>query len=125
MKPLQGASLCGFSATTDGARCRAFYEGKLGLRVVSDDSMALMFDLNGSMIRIQKLLKHAPQPFTILGWNVPDIEATVTALEEAGVRCEHYGFPMQDLRGIATFPGGARVAWLKDPDGNILSVAQL
>jgi catechol 2,3-dioxygenase-like lactoylglutathione lyase family enzyme len=124
MNPLKGASLVGFAATTDGARSREFYQGKLGLEVVSEDQTALVLEANGSMIRIQKLLRHTPQKFTVLGWNVRDIEATVTALEEAGVRCEHFGFPMQDARGIATLPGGTKVAWLKDPDGNVLSVAQ-
>jgi len=123
--PLQGARLVGFAATTDSAKARAFYEGKLGLRVAEDDAMALVLDSNGSMIRIQKLKEHRPQQFTVLGWNVADMDATVTALAKAGVAPEQYGFPFQDARGVATFPNGAKVAWLKDPDGNIVSVAQL
>jgi catechol 2,3-dioxygenase-like lactoylglutathione lyase family enzyme len=124
-RPLQGARLVGFAVTTDAARCRAFYEGKLGLRVQSDDALALVFDAHGSMVRIQKARGHEPRPYTVLGWNVGDIEATVAALVAAGVVCEQYGFPGQDARGIASFPGGDRVAWFKDPDGNVLSVAQL
>ena len=123
--PLQGAKLVGFAATTDAARCRAFYEGKLGLRVVEDDALALVLDASGSMIRIQKLKEHRPQPFTVLGWNVEDMEATIAALGAAGVAPEHYGFPFQDARGVASFPNGAQVAWIKDPDGNVLSVAKL
>ncbi|MSR60874.1 MAG: hypothetical protein EXS08_00310 [Planctomycetes bacterium] len=61
----------------------------------------------------------------MLGWNVADIEAALTRLATAGVRCERFGFPGQDERGIMTCADGARVAWFKDPDGNVLSLAQL
>jgi catechol 2,3-dioxygenase-like lactoylglutathione lyase family enzyme len=122
--PLESGKLSGFAATVDPAGSRQFYEGKLGFRVVSDDGLALVLDANGQMIRVQKLKKHSPQPFTILGWNVPDIVSTVRALGSCGVACEHYGFPFQDGEGIATFSDGTRVAWFKDPDGNILSIAQ-
>jgi predicted enzyme related to lactoylglutathione lyase len=61
----------------------------------------------------------------VLGWNVDDIEAAVARLAAAGVTCERYGFPGQDERGIMRFPDGTRVAWFKDPDGNVLSVAQM
>jgi catechol 2,3-dioxygenase-like lactoylglutathione lyase family enzyme len=122
---LEGGRLVGFAATTDAGRSRAFYEGKLGLRVTEDGPLAMVLDAGGSMIRVQKLKAHQPQPFTVLGWNVNDLSATVAALARAGVSCEHYAFPFQDALGIATFPDGAKVAWLKDPDGNILSVAQL
>jgi catechol 2,3-dioxygenase-like lactoylglutathione lyase family enzyme len=121
---VESGKLCGFAATVDATSSRQFYEGKLGFRVVSDDGMALVLEANGQMIRIQKMKKHTPQPFTVLGWNVPDIEATVRALGSRGVPCEHYGFPLQDAQGIAAFPDGTRVAWFNDPDGNILSIAQ-
>ena len=66
-----------------------------------------------------------PQPFTILGWQVSDIVATVKRLQAAGVTFEHYGgFMQQDELGIWNAPGGTRVAWFKDPDGNTLSVSQ-
>jgi catechol 2,3-dioxygenase-like lactoylglutathione lyase family enzyme len=122
--PLAGSVLCGFAATTDGARCRAFYEGRLGFRVVSDDAMALVLDACGQPIRVQKLKQHTPQPFTILGWNVRDAAATATALEAAGVALMRIDGFRQDPHGIMDFPDGTRVAWFKDPDGNILSIAQ-
>ena len=87
--------------------------------------MAIILDAYGVPIRVQKMKQHKPQVFTILGWNVGDIEAAVTRLANAGVLCEKYGFPQQDERGTMTFPGGTRVAWFKDPDGNVLSVAQI
>jgi len=124
MTPLSGARLCGFAATIHPDLSREFYEKKLGLRLVSDDSLALVFDLEGQMVRVQKLREHQPQPFTVLGWNVQDLEGKVAALTGVGVefvRVEGLG---QNPQGIVTFPDGTRLAWLRDPDGNILSRAQ-
>jgi predicted enzyme related to lactoylglutathione lyase len=59
-----------------------------------------------------------------VGWETPDIEARVAELEERGVQFLHFSQVNQDRSGIWTAPSGARVAWFKDPDGNILSVSQ-
>jgi catechol 2,3-dioxygenase-like lactoylglutathione lyase family enzyme len=114
-----------FSATTDAERAKEFYRDKLGLKLVSDEGFALVFDANGTMLRVQKVKEVGEAKYTTLGWNVPDIAATVDELEKAGVNFERYGFPGQDEKGIWTAPGGAaKVAWFKDPDGNILSLTQ-
>ena len=122
--PLHDAHICAFTATTDAARARAFYEGVLGLHLVEDGPYALVFDHNGTMLRVQKVQAHTPPPFTALGWNVADIGAEVAALTGRGVRFERYGFLPQDEHGIWTTPDGARIAWFLDPDGNTLSLAQ-
>ena len=122
---LHPAEMVGFLVTSDAARCRAFFVDRLGFRFVGEDPYALVLAADGRMIRIQKAKSHEPRQGTVLGWNVRDIEAAVSRLAGAGVRCESYGFPGQDARGIMTFPDGARVAWFKDPDGNVLSLAQL
>jgi len=119
------AEMVGFVVTADAARSREFYEGKLGFRVLGEDRLALVLDADGRMLRVQKMREHTPKQYTILGWNVTDIEAAVARLGDAGVRCEFFGFPGQDERGIMTFEDTTRVAWFKDPDGNILSVAQM
>lgn len=113
-----------FVATRNRARAQAFYRDTLGIRFVSEDPYATVFDANGTMLRISEVPKWTPPQHTVLGWQVPDIVATVKALEKAGVKFERYSFMQQDERGIQTFPGGARVAWFQDPDGNILSVTQ-
>jgi len=122
---LYPAEMVGFLVTNDAARCRAFFVDRLGFRAVGEDAFALVLEADGRMIRVQKGSTHEPRPGTVLGWNVADVEAAVTRLATAGVSCERYGFPGQDERGIMTFGDGARVAWFKDPDGNVLSVAQL
>ncbi len=70
-------TLVAFVATNGATRARAFYEGKLGLSVLSDDPYALVFDANGTTIRMQKVASFQPQPFTALGWTVDDINALV------------------------------------------------
>lgn len=123
--PLAGATMVGFVGTTDAVRARHFYEQQLGFRVVSEDPQAITFDAAGQPLRLQRLKTHTPQQFTILGWNVSNLDAVLDRLEAAGVQAERFGFPMQDARGIASFPGGIRLVWLRDPDGNVLSVAQM
>jgi len=121
---LPSEKLVGFVAITDGARAKVFYE-KLGLTFVSEDPFAVVFDSNGNMIRLTKVNEFRPQPFTVLGWQVANIVAAVKRLQSAGVTFERYGeFMQQDELGIWTAPGGTKVAWFKDPDGNTLSVSQ-
>ncbi len=115
-----------FVATRDSERAKAFYRDTLGLRLVSDDSFAVVFDANGTMLRVTKVKEFEPMKFTVLGWEVPDIVAAVKELVKAGVRFERYGsFMKQDKLGIWDAPGGGRIAWFKDPDGNTLSLAQI
>lgn len=113
-----------FVPTRDATKARAFFEGVLGLRFVSDDKFALVFDVNGNMLRVARAPEYKPQQFTILGWEVREIEKAVAGLAEKGVRFEKFGMPGQDERGIWTAPDGAKVAWFKDPDGNILSISE-
>jgi catechol 2,3-dioxygenase-like lactoylglutathione lyase family enzyme len=123
---LGGSKLVAFAATTDPAKARAFYEGVLGLRLVADEKpFALVFDANGTMLRVTTVNELKAQPFTVLGWNVANIEATVDELAGKGVVFNRYkGMNDGDPRGIWNSPSGARVAWFADPDGNVLSLTQ-
>jgi catechol 2,3-dioxygenase-like lactoylglutathione lyase family enzyme len=121
---LGSARIVAFVPITDSKRSRPFYEEVLGLRFISDDGFALVMNANGVTIRLAKVGKFTPAGFTIMGWEVSAIEETVSALEKKGVRWEKFPGLPQDERGIWTAPGGARIAWFKDPDGNILSVSQ-
>lgn len=121
---LGSTKIVAFAPTKDFKKARAFYEGVLGLRFISEDPFALVLDANRIMVRVTKVPEFKPQQFTILGWEVSDIEKFVSGLQEKGVNFERYGLPGQDERGIWTAPGGAKVAWFKDPDGNVLSISQ-
>jgi len=118
------SNLVAFVPIRDSARARAFYEGVLGLRFVKDDGFAMVFDANGIMVRAAKMKDFTPAQHTILGWQVSAIDNVVRALNEKGVHFEIFGFFKQDESGIWTAPTGDKVAWFKDPDGNILSVSE-
>lgn len=116
--------LTAFVATTDPDRAREFYAAKLGLKFLGDDGFALLFDSNGSRLRVAKVQAFTPAPFTVLGWEVSDMDAALEDLAGNGVSIERFPFLPQDDRGVCTFPNGDQVAWFKDPDGNTLSVAR-
>jgi len=121
---LADAPFIGFIPVRDLAAARAFYAGTLGLRVVADTPFALVLDAGGTMLRVTPVPGLDARPFTVAGWNVPDIDAAVRALAGRGVQFNRYDGMTQDEQGIWAAPGGDRVAWFTDPDGNTLSVSQ-
>jgi catechol 2,3-dioxygenase-like lactoylglutathione lyase family enzyme len=121
---LGSGKLVAFVTVSNATRARAFYRDVLGLRLVSEDNFALVFDANGTMLRVAIASRVTAAPYTVLGWEIGDIATTVRQLAAAGVQFERYPGMQQDDLGIWQSPSGARVAWFKDPDGNTLSVSQ-
>jgi catechol 2,3-dioxygenase-like lactoylglutathione lyase family enzyme len=121
---LTKSKLICFAATTKPAEAKAFYRDTLGLSLVDDGPFALVFDANGTMLRVQKVRELSPAAYTTLGWEVGDILSTIKRLCKKGVRFERYVGMPQDEFGIWTTPDGSKVAWFKDPDGNILSLTE-
>jgi catechol 2,3-dioxygenase-like lactoylglutathione lyase family enzyme len=122
---LREAPIIAFVATTQPDRALAFYRDVLGLRLTSEDVFALAFDLGGTMLRVTNVDQLQPAGYTVLGFIVPDISAAIRELSGRGVNFERFPFVEQDADGVWTAPGGARVAWFKDPDGNTLSLTQM
>jgi catechol 2,3-dioxygenase-like lactoylglutathione lyase family enzyme len=118
------SKIISFVATRNPASAVKFYAETLGLRLVSDDPFAIVFDANGTMLRVQKVHELVPARHTVLGWEVADIRAKTRELMKRGVRFERYEGLAQDEAGVWTAPSGAKVAWFKDPDGNTLSLTQ-
>ena len=118
------AQVTAFLATTQASRAAAFYGATLGLRQKSDDDFALVFDLHGVELRIQKVEQLTPQPFTVLGWQVQTLPAVLASLTARGVVFERFPGLAQSPQGIWSAPSGAQVAWFRDPDGNVLSIAE-
>jgi len=114
-----------FLATSNPQRSRAFYERVVGLKLVTDDPFALVFAVGGSTLRIQKVERMQPPPYTALGWTVRDIRTTIHQLRDAGAVFERYEGMAQDADLIWLSPSGAQLAWFKDPDGQTLSLTQL
>jgi catechol 2,3-dioxygenase-like lactoylglutathione lyase family enzyme len=121
---LAECDVIGFVPTKDAARAREFYEKTLGLKFLSDDLFAIVMEANGTMIRIVQVKEYTPFPFTILGWKVQDIEQEVGTLAGRGVEFHRYNWLQQSASGVWSAPGGAKVAWFHDPDGNVLSLSQ-
>jgi catechol 2,3-dioxygenase-like lactoylglutathione lyase family enzyme len=110
--------------TTRPDESREFYEQRLGLPLVVDEQFALVFDVNGIMLRVTKLETFSPAPFTVLGFDVANISSEITRLTAKGIKFEHFVGLEQDAQGICTFSNGTQVAWFKDPDGNMLSLTE-
>ena len=121
---LESSDLVAFVAATDLRRARAFYEQTLGLPVLQHDEFACVLDAHGTMLRVTAVPVIAHGGYTVLGWRVADIVATVRDLTGRGVAFLRYGGMSQDEDGIWTAPSGAMVAWFADPDGNTLSLTQ-
>jgi catechol 2,3-dioxygenase-like lactoylglutathione lyase family enzyme len=122
---LTGSKMIGFVPTRDSQKAREFYEGKLGFQFVSDDPFALVMRAGDTMIRVVKGAKDlVPAAYTVLGWEVQSVEAVARWLKEQGVALERYPFVQDQDLGVWTAPGGDKIAWFKDPDGNVLSISQ-
>ena len=116
-----------FIPTTQPAVAREFYEKKLGLRFESADDFAVVFSVGpepGVMLRLTTVPELTPTSFTIFGWQVQDIIASVNELAAQGAEFTRYDFLEQDESGIWSAPSGTKVAWFRDPDGNTLSISQ-
>jgi predicted enzyme related to lactoylglutathione lyase len=121
---LNKSKLICFAATTEPTEAKAFYGDTLGLSLLGESPFALVFDANGTMLRVQKVRELSPAAYTTLGWEVGDIRSTIQRLCKKGARFERYDGMPQDELGIWTTPDGSKVAWFKDPDGNILSLTE-
>lgn len=121
---LESSDLVAFAATTDLSRALAFYEEALGLPVVEQNDFVCVLDANGTMLRITAVPEVARAGYTVLGWRVTNIAAAIRDLTARGVVFLRYDGMAQDEDGVWTTPGGEKVAWFADPDGNTLSLTQ-
>jgi catechol 2,3-dioxygenase-like lactoylglutathione lyase family enzyme len=110
--------------TLDINRSEPFYRDILGLPLQRKSEGASVFDVGGAELRLSPVQSLTPSEHTIIGFAVTDLEAVLNELQDRGVQFERFPGFKQDQRGVLVAPGGARVAWLKDPDGNLLSVLQ-
>jgi catechol 2,3-dioxygenase-like lactoylglutathione lyase family enzyme len=124
VEALGSRKLVAFVATLDPGRAKAFYAKVLNLRLLGEDAFALVFDAGGTTLRLSVVREMTPAAHTVLGWLVPDIQVTVRELTERTVRFERFDGVEQDDLGIWTSASGAKVAWFRDPDGNVLSLTQ-
>ncbi|MDQ6710146.1 MAG: VOC family protein [Candidatus Dormibacteraeota bacterium] len=122
---LETSDLIAFVSSSDAKRAREFYAETLGLTLEEESPFAVVFEVNGVMLRVTVVDSVQPAPYTVLGWRVDDIDATVRSLAARGVAFLRYEGMGQDTLGIWRAPSKARIAWFKDLDGNILSLTEL
>jgi catechol 2,3-dioxygenase-like lactoylglutathione lyase family enzyme len=121
---LESSEVIAFTGTTDLRQARVFYERTLGLPVIEQNDFVCVFDAKGTMLRVMAVAEVARAGYTVLGWRVPDIAAIMRGLTARGIVFMRYDGMDQDQNGVWTTPGGDKVAWFADPDGNVLSLTQ-
>jgi predicted enzyme related to lactoylglutathione lyase len=119
-----GPQLVAFVPSAHLGRSHAFYDGVLGLKRTEASAQANEYDAHGTPLRVTLVGSADASPFTVLGWRVPDVEAAMADLAGRGVAFRRYEGMQQDEAGVWTAPGGSRIAWFEDPDGNIISLQQ-
>jgi catechol 2,3-dioxygenase-like lactoylglutathione lyase family enzyme len=118
------SEIIAFVATRKPEESKRFYGSVLGLKFISDEEHAMVFDANGTMVRIQKAPEVTPPRYTVLGWRVSDIRSIMKELAAKGVQFERYSFLPQDETGVWNPGGKTKICWFKDPDGNTLSLTE-
>jgi catechol 2,3-dioxygenase-like lactoylglutathione lyase family enzyme len=121
---LERSALIGFVGVSDLDSARQFYGETLGLPIDEESPFALVANANGTMLRLTAVEQPAAAPYTILGWEVADIVSMIEQLTARGVRFTRYEGMGQDEHGVWVAPGGAKIAWFLDPDGNNLSLTE-
>lgn len=121
---LADQKLKAFVPTTKPKEAKDFYTKIIGLTLLSEDEYALEFEASGILLRVITVPELNPQGFTVLGWNVADIYEIIKSLNVNGIECNKYDFFEQDSFGVWKSPGGSKVAWFNDPDGNVLSITE-
>ena len=123
--PLSAHPVIAFATIVDVERANRFYRDTLGLTLMNEvPPFALVFDANGVMVRLQ-MAKKLPEAYgTVLGWQVAEIGRVMENLRAVGVQFERFDGLVQDESGVWASPTGAKVAWFRDPDGNVLSVSE-
>jgi catechol 2,3-dioxygenase-like lactoylglutathione lyase family enzyme len=111
-------------AVPDVEQAREFYEGTLGLNVSEDNDLLILHLAGGRDTLVYPKPDHTPATYTILNFQVDDIDAAVDQLTQRGVQFERYDDFGQDEKGISRDQGGPPIAWFTDPAGNILSVLE-
>jgi catechol 2,3-dioxygenase-like lactoylglutathione lyase family enzyme len=126
---LAQAPIIAFVTVSSAHHALHFYRDTLGLQMVEETPYAIVFDCSGVMLRVAinpppEGGALEPAGYTVLGWQVADIASTIGSMLAKGIKFQQYGFIPQDELGVWTTPGGDRIAWFADPDGNILSLTQ-
>ena len=121
---LQNAPMYSYIPAKDVARARKFYEEKLGIKPKQETAGGVVYEFgNGTACFLYPTANAGTSQASQAFWQVDDIEREVTDLKARGVKFEKYDMPEMDENGIST-AGGAKAAWFKDTEGNIMALIQ-
>jgi catechol 2,3-dioxygenase-like lactoylglutathione lyase family enzyme len=121
---LSTATLTSLVGTTKPDAAKVFYQDVLGLKFISEDTYALIFEGKNARLRVSRAPAVIPAQYAVLAFTVSDIGKAVDGLTAKGVVFARYPFFVQDAKGVWTAPDGTKVAWFPDPDLNLLSLVQ-
>ena len=113
-----------FVATLEPEKAKSFYGEILGLELIENSPYALAFSDGDNLLRVQIVTELCPALHTVHGWQVTNIEQEIEELASKGVEFLTFDQLGQNASGVWTSPDGHKIAWLKDPSGNILSLTQ-
>ena len=121
---LQDSPIYSYIPAKDVARARAFYEGKLGFTPRREQAGGVVYECaGGTACFLYQTPNAGTSKASQLFWEVTNIESAMAELKGRGVVFEHYDLPGTDANGVTT-GGGAKAAWFKDSEGNILAIIQ-
>jgi predicted enzyme related to lactoylglutathione lyase len=121
---LSNAPIRAYIPASDVARARKFYEGMVGLVPKVEFSGGVIYDCGGSEVFLYPTPNAGTSRASQAFWQVSDVEAEVTDLKSRGVKFEEYDTPGIQMKNSIATGGGAKTAWFKDTEGNILAVSQ-
>ena len=124
LEALTDAELVEFVPSVDLEVSARFYGEVLGLRPVEASEFANAYEVSGTQLRVTRVARRAAAAYTVAGFRVADILASIRALRGAGVEFLRHEGLEQDEQGVWLSPSGSRIAWFCDPDGNVLSLQQ-
>jgi predicted enzyme related to lactoylglutathione lyase len=121
---LQDAPMYSYIPAKDVARARKFYEQKLGFKAREETAGGVVYEFGkGTACFLYPTPNAGTSRASQAFWQVENIEREVAELKARGVEFEKYDMPEMDENGIST-AGGAKAAWFKDTEGNIMAVIQ-
>lgn len=124
MRGVQGRPAMAVLGTVDMERALAFYHDVLGLSIISGDTYGTSLEAGGTELRLTRVSEVVAAPYAQLGWRVTDLTTVAASLRERGITLVQFPHLEHDEAGAWTGPGGVRVAWFHDPDGNLLSIVE-
>lgn len=125
MEELSDQNTMTFIQTAKHQEALDFYQDVLGLPMIDDAGHAFIFRAHNTELLLTKVKKFEATNYTVFGWKVNDINEIIKTLTDAGVQFIQFKHLKQTPEGIWKAQNGSQIAWFKDPDGNVLSIAQI